>query len=159
MILGSVVSLLFAYIIYICSINKRSKSGNEDYVRWAAFKKFLEEFSTFEDYPIPSLIVWEHYLVYATSFGIANKVTKQLKLKMGEDVLESRDTTFILYYGLRYNYAVNMSNNVSKLRYTATSTISRHNSTRGAGGSFSNRGGGFSGGSSFGGGGGSFGGR
>ena len=53
-----------------------------------ALKKFLEEFSTFEDYPVPSLIIWEHYLVYATSFGIADKVSEQLKLKFNLEEIE-----------------------------------------------------------------------
>jgi len=153
----SLGSLLIAYFIYISSFDKRSKTGNEDFVRWKAFKKFLEDFSSFEDYPVPSLIIWEHYLVYATSFDIADKVTSQLKLKFKIDEINDVDTTFILYYGLRYNYVMNLNRTIVNARYNASSTISRHNASRV--GSGRSGGGGFSGGSSFGGGGGSFGGR
>lgn len=149
--------ILIAFLIYISTFDRRSKAGNEDFVRWKAFKRFLEEFSSFEDYPVPSLIIWEHYLVYATSFGIADKVTSQLKLKFKLDEINDVDTTFILYYGLRYNYMMNFNRMIVRSRMNAMSTISRHNASRVGGGR--SGGGGFSGGSSFGGGGGSFGGR
>lgn len=156
MFANSLLFLMLAYLTYVNSFDRRSKEGNEDFVRWRAFKKFLEEFSSFEDYPVPSLIIWEHYLVYATSFGIADKVTSQLKLKFKLNEINELDTTFILYYGLRYNYMVNFNRTIHNSRMSAMSTISRYNASRVGGG---RSGGGFSGGSSFGGGGGSFGGR
>ena len=146
-----------AYVIYVNTFNRRSKQGNEEYVRWKAFNKFLEEFSTFEDYPVPSLIIWEHYLVYATSFGIADKVMKQLKIKFNVSEINDVDTTFVMYYGLRYNNLLHLNSTVHSAKTSAIRTISSYNSSRsGLGGGSS---GGFSGGSSFGGGGGSFGGR
>ena len=149
--------LFVGYLIYVNTFDRRSKNGNEDFVRWKAFKKFLEEFSAFEDYPVPSLIIWEHYLVYATSFGIADKVTSQLKLKFNLDEINGVDTTFILYYGLRYSYMMNLTRTIVNSKRVASSTIARHTASRSSGGRAG--GGGFSGGSSFGGGGGSFGGR
>ncbi len=159
------VKLMFSSIffacalgVYISSIDKRSKKGNEDYVRWKAFKKFLEEFGSFEDYPVPSLIIWEHYLVYATSFGIADKVSEQLKLKFNLEEISSVDCTFVVYFGL--NHRIGRFNRaVSGMRSSARSTVARYTAQR-SGSSFGGRsgGGGFSGGSSFGGGGGSFGG-
>ena len=40
----------------------------------------MEEFSLLNEKEVPALVVWEEYLVYATVFGIADKVIKQLKL-------------------------------------------------------------------------------
>ena len=71
--------------------------------------------------------------------------------------INSVDTTFILYYGLRYNHMRNLNRSIINSRQSAVSTIARHTASRSSGGSIG--GGGFSGGSSFGGGGGSFGGR
>ena len=151
---------LFAYIAYVSGIHRKTKQGNEDFIRWKAFKKFLEDFSNFEDYPVPSLIIWEHYLVYATSFGIADKVMSQLKLKFDISTIDDRDYTFVVYYGLRYNNLVRLNSNINHAKSSAISTINRYNSSRSNGGFGGGRsGGGFSGGSSFGGGGGSFGGR
>ena len=39
----------------------------------------MEDFSLLNEKEIPAIEVWEHYLVYATVFGIADKVLKQLK--------------------------------------------------------------------------------
>jgi uncharacterized membrane protein len=147
------------FIFYLNSIDKRSKKGNEDYVRWKAFKKFLEDFSSFEDYPVPSIIIWEHYLVYATSFGIADKVTEQLKLKFKLEEIYTADCTYIVYFG--FGHRIDRFNrSIRNMRSSANTAIARHNAAQRTSSSFGGRsgGGGFSGGSSFGGGGGSFGG-
>lgn len=153
-----VILFTMAIVMYTFSIDKRSKKGNEDYVRWKAFKKFLEDFSSFEDYPLPSIIIWEHYLVYATSFGIADKVSEQLKLKFKLEEISNADCTFVVYFG--FNHRIGRFNRtVGGMRMSASTTIVRYQTAQRAGSSFGGRGGGgFSGGSSFGGGGGSFGG-
>ena len=149
-----VACLLVSYIIYVNSINRRSKQGNEDFVRWRAFKKFLEDFSSFEDYPVPSLIIWEHYLVYATSFGIAEKVMDQLKLKFNLEQISSAESNFVVYFGLEHR----ISRTVRSMRTYSHATVARHNAQNSSSSFGGRSGGGFSGGSSFGGGGGSFGG-
>ncbi len=142
-----------AFILYVSNFDRRSKSGNEDFVRWRAFKKFLEDFSNFKEYPVTSIILWEHYLVYATSFGIADKVMEQLKLKLDLNDINEQ-TTFVTYFG--YHHPINCINNsVRAMRTSYMTTMAKQTSQRVGGGS---GGGGFSGGSSFGGGGGSFGG-
>lgn len=148
------------YVTYVYSINRRSKEGNEDYVKWRAFEKFLLEFSNMKDYPVPALIVWEHYLVYATSFGIADKVMKQLKLKFTNEQLNDANLTYGRYFASDYFYYWHVNRTLSSVRMNANSTIAAATASRvdkSAGGRVG--GGGFSGGSSFGGGGGSFGGR
>ena len=153
-----ILCFLGAFVIYVNGVDRRSEKGNEDFVRWKAFKKFLEEFGSFEDYPVPSLIIWEHYLVYATSFGIADKVSEQLKLKLNLEEIASVDNTFVVYFGLEHRIG-GFNSSIRRMSHNSRATITRHTAQR-TGGSFGGRsgGGGFSGGSSFGGGGGSFGG-
>ena len=43
-------------------------------------KDFMEDFSLIDQKRLPSIVIWEKYLVYATAFGIADKVIKQLKI-------------------------------------------------------------------------------
>ena len=141
----------FALVAYVYSIKKRSHKGNEEYVKWKAFKKFLVEFSDFEDYPIPSIIVWEKYLVYATSLKIADKVMEQLEVKLPE--YNDDDTTYMRrnYYGYHFHRHMQfrvISSSVCNARVQSMNTIAAHNASSGG------HGGGFSGGSSFGGGGG-----
>lgn len=148
---------MFALIVYVSSVNRRTIQGNEDFVRWKAFKKFLGDFASFEDYPVPSLIIWEHYLVYATSFGIADKVSEQLKLKFNLEQIYSTETTFMVYFGVEHRIS-RFHRTIYGMRMMSNATIASTRVQR-SGGSFGGRsGGGFSGGSSFGGGGGSFGG-
>ncbi len=145
-----VVGLGTSFVFYISSIKRRSKKGNEEYVRWKAFEHFLREFSSLEDYPITSIEIWDHYLVYATVFGIADLVEKQLRTKYVNyvDFDESIYYTHGFYYGYYCRRRFIMFNHVSR------STIVAANEKRMAarGGGMSSRGG-FGGGSSFGGGG------
>ena len=61
-------------------------------------KKFLTDFSGMDDYPIPSVTVWEHYLVYAPVLGVADKVMDQLKVKLpAEEITRTRSS--FLYSG------------------------------------------------------------
>jgi uncharacterized membrane protein len=47
--------------------------------KWAAFRRFLEEFSSLEDAPALAVVIWEHHLVYATALGVADEVEKQVR--------------------------------------------------------------------------------
>lgn len=153
-LLCSVMMIGLSFILYVKTFDRRSKPGNEDFVRWRAFKKFLEDFSNFKEYPVTSIILWEHYLVYATSFGIADKVVQQLKLKLDLSVV-SDETTFLIFFGY-YHPISYINSSIRLMRANYITTMAKQTAQRF--GSGSGRGGGFSGGSSFGGGGGSFGG-
>jgi uncharacterized membrane protein len=47
--------------------------------RWAAFRRFLKEFSSFDDAPALAVIVWERFLVYAVALDVADRVEKQVR--------------------------------------------------------------------------------
>ena len=55
---------------------------------------------------VRSFPLWEQYLVYATAFGISDKVTKALKIRCPEMELDTMNTTSILsnsyYYSPRF---------------------------------------------------------
>jgi uncharacterized membrane protein len=109
-----------------------------------------------QDYPIPGIIVWEHYLVYATALKIADKVMDQLKVKLPQLVSDESEGTFLnTRYRSRdffWGYALGRFNrSFSTARSNSFQTIAKYNAQKV---SSSGRGGGFGGGSSFGGGGG-----
>jgi len=68
----------FGLLLTGALIKRRTMSGNEDYVRWKAFQRFLRHFSELSRQEIPALVIWEHYLVYAVTLGVAKEVLKQL---------------------------------------------------------------------------------
>lgn len=133
--------------IYTPTIKRKTQEGIDEYTKWMAFKKFLKDFSTFEDYPVPSLIIWEHFMVYATMFGIADLVEKQLRTRFGElNRIEEFDTNVYFRYRVYYytRYRINNAKTIGM------NSIAREKARQA---SSSGRSGGFGGGSSFGGGG------
>ena len=60
--------------------------GEDEYEKWRGFYNFLNSEQLNECTEI-DLQQWEKYLVYATAFGITNKVTEALKLKCSVDDL------------------------------------------------------------------------
>ena len=154
MIMSAVIAV--AYGIYVYTIKKRSIAGNEEFVKWRAFRNFLVDFGNMKDYPMPGVVVWEHYLVYATSLKVADKVMEQLKVKLPMDEAVASEATFMgVGYrarGFYFGYALGrFQRSISTAKINAVQTITAHNAAKvGSGG----RGGGFGGGSSFGGGGG-----
>lgn len=149
-------TLIFAaiiFIIYIGTIKRKSEKGIEHYTRWKAFKKFLNDFGTFDTKELPEIILWERYLVYATIFGLAKKVQKDMNVKIKE--IELADT----YYGNNYifindfNMTSVISSSLNEAFRGAQTTINREMASSSSG-SYGGHGGGFSSGGGFGGGGG-----
>jgi uncharacterized membrane protein len=61
-------------------LRRRSQRGVNDFARWQAFRRFLLHFSEMKKATIPSLAIWEHYLVYAVTLGVAREVIQQLQV-------------------------------------------------------------------------------
>lgn len=141
------------FLLYTIFFNKRTKKGNDHYVRWNAFKRFLNDFGTFDLKELPEVILWERYMVYATLFGIASKVSKTMNVKIKE--LEATGAYVGGYYptfGDWYFYdSLNHIFTNTIHSNTAAVTAVRANSSSSSGSGF---GGGFSSGGGFGGGGG-----
>ncbi len=163
--LAQEIATLFAAGLAVASVilfviplffKRRSPTGQEDFVKWQAFRRFLLDFSSMNRYEIPSLVVWEHYLVYATTLGVAKEVIKQLELVFPN--MQEGDHRFA--HGWYAGYALGNSD-FMKFNDTFESAVSTaekqykaansKNSSDGGGGGFSGGGGGGSGGSSYGG--------
>lgn len=137
---------------------RRSAAGEEDFVRWQAFRRFLLHFSQMERYEIPSLIIWEHYLVFAVTLGVAREVIKQLEvvfpnLQEGEHRFGAGWYTYGHYHDFdSLNNSFNgISTSFEHAVNTAQKAVSKSSSGSGGGGGFSSGGGGGGGGSSYGG--------
>ena len=133
--------------------------GMEEAAKWKGLKRYMEDFSLLDEKEVPDLVLWEKYLIYATAFGIADKVLKQLKVKYPE--LQEIDGYEYSYMPLLYHSAFNtaflttFNNSVNKVYMGGLSA--RASSSGYSGGNYSSGGGfggGFSGGGGFGGGGG-----
>jgi len=140
---GVLIAMALLLSAYTASIERRSLRGHEDYVRWQAFEKFLKEFSNIKDYPMPGIVVWEHYMVYAVSFGIADLVEKQLRYKYKqldqEEVL--RQSRFFRYPGLHYYYWHGINRSYMRAQATIQAAQAARNAAKGGGGRFGGGGG------------------
>ena len=139
------ISMSIIGLSYLRTVIRRTKEANEEYVRWMAFMKFLMDFGNMEDYPIPALTIWEHYLVYASAFGIAELVNKQLKMKFSDkEYVESPvyRSSYLNYYLYRRMHRIYIHADTSYQKLVAQRSGSSSGRSR------------FGGGSSFGGGGG-----
>lgn len=146
-------------MIFSARLKRRTAYGTEQHAMWHAFKNFLKDFSNLEKAEMPSIVMWEHYLVYAISLGVAKEVIRQLPLVFTDADLQNTHLTFMYGYGFN-NFAAfttafdmtvdSVDNAISHAFDVANSTNS---SSSGGGGGFS---GGSSGGGGGGGGGGAF---
>jgi len=140
-------------LIFSVRLKRRTAYGNEQHAMWHAFKNFLKDFSNLEKAEMPSIVMWEHYLVYAISLGVAKEVIRQLPLVFTDADLQNNHLTFMYGYSF-HNFAAftnAFDTTVDSVNSAISNAFSVANSTNS---SASGSGGGFSGGSSGGGGGG-----
>ncbi len=161
------IVILPLILVILYSLNLKAKiqnkiavitqKGYDEKIQWEALKRYLEDYSLLNEKDIPQLAIWEKYLVYATAFGIANKVIDQMKAKYPKVFIEEtwdtamKNTYPIIYFSTNPIYfsthtigtsPISMLNQgVSKAYSTSIAEIAAHSASSGFGG-----GGGFSGG-------------
>jgi len=153
-IAGFIVLLIasFTLLIYSLIIRRRSKYGVEQFKMWKAFRRFLKHFSQLDKVDLPAVILWEHYLVYAITLGVAKEVIGQLRVVFREDDFKNSALTFMYFghYGHNYSYFDTIDNVTNTLVKTTesvyTQAMSKMSSGSGGGGGFSGGGGGGGGG-------------
>lgn len=141
---GFLLAAVVGLSTYFTSIQRRSKEGNEDYLRWRAFFNFLKDFSRMQDYSMPMVTVWEKYMVYAVAFGIADLVEEQLRFKFKQIKQEEalNQSTMFRYPYFYRSYTMGMNRGFMAARQTiAAAQAARNNSGRGGGGRFGGGGG------------------
>lgn len=159
----TIASIAFMWLLVIPSLvasiycfrisgryNTLTEKGMSEKEKLKGLKKYMEDFSMMKEKSVPELILWEKYLVYATVFGIADKVLKQLKVVYPEML----DESYLSSNGYTYLYLINSPKFSTSFINTLNNSVrnsyySSINYSSGTGG-----GGGFSSGGGFGGGGG-----
>ena len=132
--------------IYGKRLDDLSEDGQKELSEVYGLRKFLDEFTLISERGIKEGIIWENLIVYATLFGIATKVFKELKEVYPDKIVdiekfEHRYVISNLYYRNLYFMPRNMRNMEVAMK-----------AARGFGGATSiGGGGGFSGGGSGGG--------
>ena len=146
-----IIIIIIALIIFVITRKFYTKKGADHYAKWMAHKRFLEDFSRFNEKELPEVTLWDKYLVYAVVLDCADKLSKEMELKMPN--MDTTDTTYVEYNPYMYHYFIT-SNIYSSINSGIHTAVASSRSSIAA--SHTSSGGGFGGGSI--GGGGSFGG-
>ena len=81
---------IFDIVCILCSIYIRKVSnkyvlltqfGEDEYAKWRGLYEFLNSETLMKERTVVELPLWEQYLVYATAFGISEKVIAALKIR------------------------------------------------------------------------------
>ncbi len=127
-----------------------SENGNLEMKQWKSLEKYMKDYSLLKEKKVPDIVLWEKFLVYATTFGISKQVIKQLKMVHPE--MFELDSTHMHRYAYWYmisdprygdNYFNNFNSGLSNVYSSASSAYSIAHSSSSSG---SGSGGGFSGG-------------
>lgn len=90
----TVLGLGFIYSAYYLYKNSKdyvllSQFGENEYAKWHGLYNFLNSDTLMNERTVIELPIWEKYLVYATAFGISEKVTSALKVRYPEYLLDT----------------------------------------------------------------------
>lgn len=122
-------------------ITRRSVDGATHLAQWRAFRRFLTDFSTLEDAPPAAITVWEMYLPYAVTLGVAERVIRQFPKAYPDAAAQPAPSWYVSPRGLTgssrggvFADIASMSRAFSRTVAAATSPPS---SSSGSGGGFS----------------------
>ena len=140
----SIILNVISSIKYERKLNPLTQEGTNEKIMWKGLKKYMEDFSMLDKREVPELVIWEEFLVYATAFGIADKVLKQLKIVYKD--LDNMDfgANSYMYLMINTDFSSSFSNAISSAVTSsyAQNYSSSYSSGSGFGGGFSGGGGG-----------------
>ncbi len=74
-----------AAAVYLRTVSKKyvllTQFGEDEYAKWRGLYNFLNSSTLLDERTVIELALWEQYLVYATAFGIADKVIAALNVR------------------------------------------------------------------------------
>lgn len=132
----------------VVAATRRSPKGHQEFTKWRAFRLYLKESSRVDTARVGSLGIWEQYLPYAITLGVADQMLRELEVRFPR--LEEGDYRFASNWFVYYH--VLGAGRISHMTNSVGDSITKVTMPQGSGGT----GGGFSGGGGggFGGGGG-----
>ncbi len=149
--LGIAVGVVLIYVAR--AVKRRSQGAAELHAQYAALERYLKDFGRLDEKPPDAIVLWEQFLIFAVVFGIADKVAKDMTVKMPEVVNDPAfSTPYIMWWGMPGEGGGLSAFSEMHQSFSEAVSVATSSSSSGSGG-----GGGFSGGGGGGGGGGGFG--
>lgn len=136
---GAFFILGISFIGSALYLRKKSKKyvlltqfGEDEYSKWRGLYEFLNSETLMKERTIIELPIWEQYLVYATAFGISEKVIAALKIRCQD--MQMSPMLQNPYYVSRSFYYTSRSFRVATRSAVHTARSSRYSSFSGYGG-------------------------
>ena len=149
--LGVPVGIVLIFVAR--AVKRRSVEAAELHAQYEALQRYLKDFGRLDEKPPDAVVLWEHFLIYAVVFGIADQVTKAMTVKVPDVVNDPGfRTPYLLWWGMPGDAAGLSAFSEIHQSFSQAVSVATSSSSSGSGG-----GGGFSGGGGGGGGGGGFG--
>jgi uncharacterized membrane protein len=129
------------FIVVVVAATKRSAKGHEEYTKWRAFMRYLRESSRVDTARVGSLGIWEEYLPYAISLGVADKMLQELEVRfpnLQHDGYYFGSHWFMYHHVYGVSSIRHMTNTVGK----SVTSVTMPTGSGGTGGGFSGGGGG-----------------
>ena len=79
---GILMILSVLVTVYFLKKQVRTEKGEEEYYKWLGLKNFLSDFGNFSERDLPSIKIWEKFLVYSVSFGNAKELSEKMNAKV-----------------------------------------------------------------------------
>lgn len=149
MVVPYILGIILLAVGGIYALRRRSKTGAEAYQYWNGLRKFIRDFTNMRESEPLALTLWEQYLVYATTFGLAKKVLRKFKQFVKEYPPSSAElASSHMFYALAVGEGQNLGAITSVVdSFVATVSSFTTSVSTGSGGGFSGGGGGGGGGS------------
>ena len=118
---------LYTLIEFTCyKYIRLTPQGAAEYEKWCGLYNFLKSDTLMNERTVIELPLWEKYLVYATAFGISEKVIKAIKVRcpeMPEQTIEGKSIVYKRSYRTRNftTHSRGFSSHVSRGSHRATS--------------------------------------
>jgi len=149
--LGIPVGIVLIFVAR--AVKRRSVEAAELHAQYEALQRYLKDFGRLDEKPPDAVALWEHFLIFAVVFGIADQVTKAMTVKVPDVVNDPAfRTPYLLWWGMPGDAAGLSAFSEIHESFSSAVSVATSSSSSGSGG-----GGGFSGGGGGGGGGGGFG--
>lgn len=136
-----------AVLAFGSTLRRRTPKGAERAAEAEALRRFLKDFSTLDEAPVGSLVIWERYLVDAVALGVAGDLIRGMAIKVPEVASTPGFATWYMVSGGGGRFD---SIDTFNTQFGATAVAAMTPQSSGSGGGFSGGGGGGGGGGGFG---------
>jgi uncharacterized membrane protein len=137
-------------VVLTGTLQRRTPRGAEAAEEAKALRRYIRDFSTLDEAPVGSLVIWEQFLVAAVALGVAGELINGLQARIPAATQAGFAPWYVGSQGAGFGGLSDIGHFTSSFGNAATSSLSPSSSGSSGGFSGGGGGGGGGGGASFG---------